>query len=133
MPFSCSLSSTSCYCLATRSYRSVCMLIHTHHIPSKIVNKTAPFVQFLSPLPLFPFHLFSTTPLSYQHTLQSFSFSLDVFRSLPPNHTNQIAASITQIVVPVATIIITSTFTSTCHSFSNFDSTSAHLHSSITY
>ena len=32
---------------------------------------------------------------SYQHTLQLFSFSLDVFHSLPPNRTNQIAASIT--------------------------------------
>ena len=57
--------------------------------------------------------------------------SLDVFHSLPPNHTNQIAASITQIIVRFAIIIITSTFTSTCHSFPHFDSTSARIHSTL--
>ena len=102
--------------------------LHSHHSLQLLFHS-----HFNFPLPflLLPLHLFTPMPPSYQHTLQPFSFSLDVFHSLPPNHTNQIAASITQIVVPFATNIITSTFTSTCHSFSNFDSTSARLHSTI--
>ena len=74
------------------SHHSVCMLFHTHHIPSKVVNKIAPFVQFPSPFSLFPLHLFSTTPLSYQHTLlfPSTFFTLCLLttqiKMLPPSH-----------------------------------------------
>ena len=112
-----------------------CACYSTHHIPSKIVNKIAPFVQFLSPSSLFPFHLFSTTPLSYQHTLRfpttafckcscKIIVSLDVFLSLPSNHTNQIAVSITQNCRLFRSNIITSTFTQKRHSAPHFDSTS---------
>ena len=107
---------------------SMQMLFHSTPLLLQLVNKIdaipRDFVQFPSPFLLFPFHLFTPTPLSYQHTLQPFSFSLDVFYCLPPNHTNQNAASITQIIVSFATTIITSTFAQNCHSFSHFDSTS---------
>ena len=90
-------------------------------------------IPFLSAHPSLYFASQLFPQLHFANAVVKLLFSLDVFHSLPPNHTNQIAASITQIVVPFATNIITSTFTSTCHSFSNFDSTSARLHSSITY
>ena len=77
MPFSnllCSLSSNCCYCLATRSHHSVCMLFHSSpfsftHTPlllqTSSTNLSIPFVlcNFL-----YHFVIPYTTP--YQHTLQ---------------------------------------------------------------
>ena len=108
--------------------------LHSHH-SLQLLFHSSPLPLTCTPLSLqtsptnclLPCHFLISTPFNHFH------FPLDVFHSLPPNHTNQIAASITQIVVPFATNIITSTFISTCHSFSNFDSTSARLHSTITY
>ena len=70
------------------------LFIYTHPTShSNLSIKLLHLVQFLSPFLIFPNHLFSTIPLSYQHTLQSIlphNFSLDVFYSLPSNYTNQI-------------------------------------------
>ena len=94
MPFSnplCSLSSNCCYCLElpSLSVHVISLLsfpfTHTHHFHSKVVNKIAvPYVcysphHFLISRPFIPFCL--TT------------YSLDVFYSLPSNHTNQLACT----------------------------------------
>ena len=132
MPFLnplCSLSSTSCYCLAATHPSFSADVISLLPTFTSTCQQNHPV---LSPFSLFPTHLFTPTPHSYQHTLQSFSFSLDVFHSLPSNHTSHNSASITQIIVSFASTIITSTFTQNCHSFSHFDSTSARIHSTST-
>ena len=122
-----SLSSTCCYFLATRSHHSMQLLFHSFPKPKSHTPLFTPTCQQNCSIPFvlcnFPRHLFFTTPLSYQHTLQLFcltTFSLDVFSSLPSNHTNWIAASITEIVIPFAPNIITTTFTSNRHWFSHF-------------
>ena len=109
------------------SHHSVQLLFPSHPLSTLTCQHSPRFVQLPLPFSLFPTHLFTPTPLSYQHTLQSFSFSLDVFHSLPANHTNQNSASITQIIVSFGTTIIMSTFSQNCHSFSHFDSTSTHI------
>ena len=108
MPFSnpsCSLSSPCCYCLAT-TFPSLSAAV----IPHTPLSLQFPFAIFVIPHStcLLLYH-------SYQHTLRfpttafakcssgkhlqnascKIIVSLDVFHSLPPNHTNQIAASIT--------------------------------------
>ena len=78
------------------------LLLSRHYTPIIQCNRYFTHTTNRSILPVFhkfPLHLFTPMPLSYQHTLQPFSFSLDVFHSLPSNHTNQNAASITQIIV----------------------------------
>ena len=103
---------------------------HTSHFHSNLSTKSMRFRSILCnfPLPFLftPHHLLSAHP-------SVVSFSLDVFHSLPSNHTSQNSASITQIIVSFATTIITSTFAQKCHSFSHFDFTSTRLHSAIIY
>ena len=138
----CSLASHCCLCLATplpscnATVISRPKLTHPTFTPTCRPNRSnsARSAQF-------PLHLFTPTPLSYQHTLRPTLphnlfpniklFFPRRFSSLPPNHTNQIAASITQIVVHSVPNIITATFTSNRHSVPHFDSTSTRLHSTF--
>ena len=128
--FLCSLPSTCCYCLATPLPSFSAAVISLH-------SSCTPLLPSTSPTKLFTPHHF------YQHTLHLLCLStfpttafckcsckivvsLDVFLSLPSNHTNQIAASITQNCRLFRSNIITSTFTQKRHSAPHFDSTSAH-------
>ena len=95
MPFSkplCSLSSNSCYCLATRSHHSVCMLFpskltHTtfhFNLPAKLLHSVR-FVQFPAPLVYSPHHFLSAHP-SVHFASQLFPSTFSPLYT--SNHTN---------------------------------------------
>ena len=103
VPFStplCSLSSTSCYCLATTLPSLCAAVISLHFLFKSFTPHSLQLINKIDAIPLgfvqFPFAILFTPHHFYQHTLQPFSFPSMFFSLYPSNHTNQIAASITQ-------------------------------------
>ena len=110
----CSLSSTCCYCLATRSHHSVQLLLPpllftAHHTPlslqlvDKIDAILLGFVQFLFAILFTPHHFYQhtlrSTQLHFANVVVKLLFPSTFFSLCHSNHTNQIAASITQNVI----------------------------------
>ena len=134
-----SLSSHCCYYLATRSHNSVQLLFHSFPFPHtplslQLVNKIAPFRPFWT--------ISFATCLLLNHFLISTPFilfcpsqlSLDVFHSLPSNHTNQIASQHV-ICCPfcskLISYLLSSLFPSKSFAILSILPTSAALHSTI--
>ena len=144
----CSLSSTCCYRLATRSHHSVQLLLlstplhssqHTIFAPTCQQNRcnsarfcTIPLRRFVYSIPLLSAHpsfYFASQlfpQLHFANVVVKLLFPSTFFSLCHSNHTNQIAVSITQNCRLFRSNIITSTFTQKCHSAPHFDSTSAH-------
>ena len=144
----CSLSSTCCYCLATRSHHSVQLLSpfipfhssqHTTFAPTCQQNRSnsARFcaislrhfvysIPLLSAHPSFYFASQLFPQLHFANVVVKLLFPSTFFSLCRSNHTNQIAASITQNVIHLLHSYNIRHFHSKCHSALHFDSTSAH-------